>query len=509
MDRRQFLALAAISGALLARPAQGLGVSPGIKLGAAEPFPPGRVADMAARLARRPFVPPPPIPSAWTDLDYDQYRQILFRPASALWRGGDSPFEAQLFPPGFYFREGVSLALVENGTARPVPFNRDVFRFAPGVPELPASEALNYSGFRLHAALNAPDRREEFTVFQGASYFRGVGRGQVYGLSARGLAIDTAEADGEEFPIFRAFWIETPGRDAVSVRVHALLDSPSVAGAYRFDVTPGEASVMDVEAMLFPRRDLPHVGLAPLTSMFLHDATNRYRFDDFRPAVHDSEGLMVVNGNGEQLWRPLANPHRLQVSQFLDRNPRGFGLVQRSRALAAFNDLEARYDKRPSAWVEPGEGWGAGAVTLVEIPTSREINDNIVAYWRPTQAMMPGGRYRFGYRLSWCWQPPVLPGLVKVAGTAMGAKPEGGRLVVIDFEPGDANLPEPGEVVADMTIRPGRASAPVIERHPVSGGLRLAFTFDPQDANAVELRAQIRDANRRPLSEVWLYRWTN
>ncbi|NND49002.1 MAG: glucan biosynthesis protein G, partial [Rhizobiales bacterium] len=334
--------------------------------------------------------------------------------------------------------------------------------------------------------------------------------GQAYGLSARGLAIDTAEPDGEEFPVFRAFWIETPDGDARFIRIHALLDSPSVAGAYRFDVVPGDATVMDVEATLYPRRDLSHIGIAPLTSMFLYDDTNRDHFDDFRPAVHDSEGLMVINGNGEQIWRPLANPSRLQISQFLDNNPRGFGLVQRNRALGAYSDLEARYEKRPSAWVIPADDWGRGSVALVEIPTRREINDNIVAYWRPSASMMMGGRYDLKYRLLWCWQPPEPSRrLIKVINTSMGAKGKTRRRVVIDFEAGEVPLPDPDDIRVDMWVRPGTASKPVLQKHPGTGGLRLAFSFDPEGADLLELRAQLRRPNRRPLSEVWLYRWTS
>ena len=292
------------------------------------------------------------------------------------------------------------------------------------------------------------------------------------------------------------------------MRVHALLDSPSVAGAYRFDIAPGAQTEMAVSLRLFPRRDLSHPGIAPLTSMFLFDETNRSRFDDFRPSVHDSDGLMIANGNGEQLWRPLANPKRLQVSHFLDTDPKGFGLVQRSRDLADFADLEADYHRRPSAWVVPGAGWGRGSVALVEIPTDREINDNIVAFWRPSASLMVGARYDFDYSLIWCNKPPVTAGLARVVRTASGARRGGGRLMVIDFAATDRPLPEADQVVADMVVRPGTASPGVIQHNPDTGGLRLAFSFDLEGADAVELRAQLRDLDRRPLSEVWLYRWT-
>jgi glucans biosynthesis protein len=509
IDRRAFLAAAAVSVPAWVGLGPARAGGPAVALGPAEPFRPGDVIDRARAMAARAFVPPPAVPEAWTALDYDQYRNIRFRADRALWRGTQSPFEAQLFAPGFYFRHGARIAVVDNGEARPVRFERRAFRYSPDLPVLPDDPALDYSGFRLHGALNRDDYRDEFAVFQGASYFRAVARGQVYGLSARALALGTAEPEGEEFPFFRAFWIETPARDAACVRVHALLDSQSIAGAYSFDITPGEATEMAVRAVLFPRRDLDHPGIAPLTSMFLFDATNRHRFDDFRPAVHDSDGLMVVNGNGEQLWRPLANPPRLQVSHFLDADPKGFGLVQRSRDPGDFADLEARYHQRPSAWVEPGSGWGAGSVALVEIPTTREINDNIVAFWRPRATLMAGARHDFDYRLAWRNEPPALPDLARVVETASGARRAGGRIMAIDFAPGGRPLPAPDDVVADMVVRPGSVSPAVIQRNPATGGLRLAFTFDPEGADAVELRAQLRDRSRRPLSEVWLYRWTS
>ena len=254
---------------------------------------------------------------------------------------------------------------------------------------------IGFSGLRINSPINRPNVFDEVLVFQGASYFRGVSRGQAYGLSARGLAIDVAQPSGEEFPFFRTFWVERPARSSRQLVVHALLDSPGATGAYTFRIAGGAPTTVDVDVKLFPRRDLMHVGVAPLTSMFLFGGNNRSRMSDFRRAVHDSDGLAIAT-QGEQLWRPLANPRRLQVSAFSVQDLKGFGLIQRHRSFSDYEDLEANYERRPSAWIEPVGSWGNGTVRLVEIPSEEEIHDNIVAYWNPLEpyAQGPGLRLR-------------------------------------------------------------------------------------------------------------------
>jgi glucans biosynthesis protein len=293
------------------------------------------------------------------------------------------------------------------------------------------------------------------------------------------------------------------------VVLHALLDSPSCTGAYRFEITHGPVLEMRVRASLFAREEMEHIGLAPLTSMFLFDDTMRQRFSDFRPAVHDSDGLLIHNGAGEVIWRPLANPLQLQISAFADRNPRGFGLLQRKRRFSDFSDLEALYHRRPGLWVTPGEDWGPGAVTLVEIPADLEIYDNIVAYWRPAMPLAAGAEHRLSYSLHWGADPVAATAdvPVKVLNTAIGGRPEGGQVVAIDFAPGP-RLPEDLEEV-EILVRSstGTVTPGILQRNPETGGPRLAFTFDPQGATLAEFRAQLRLAGE-PLSEVWLYRWT-
>ncbi|MGK7651085.1 MULTISPECIES: glucan biosynthesis protein [unclassified Roseovarius] len=467
------------------------------------------IVEKARALSRSDFTPRDTVPEDWRALSYDQYRDIRFPIEHALWADTDRSYNIDFFAPGLYFPRATKVSAVEDGTVRPVPFDLAMFDKGDLVPDLTkTAESLGFSGIRLRTDLGHPEYKTEFCVFQGASYFRAIGIGQTYGLSGRGLALRTADPEGEEFPEFIEFWLEAPGPDQANMVVHALMDSPSVTGAYRFDIAPGPASVMEVEATLFPRVELDHVGLGPLTSMFLFDQTNRNQFDDFRPAVHDNDGLLMLNGNGEVIWRPLANPSQLQVSSFVDTNPRGFGLMQRARKLSDFADLEALYHNRPGLWVEPKGDWGRGAVTLVEIPTREEIYDNIVAYWRPADPMPAGQQVDLSYRLTWAAEAPVQRDVPRVLNTAMGKRAFGeGRVVVIDFE--DSPLFDDGPDEIDMHIHSPHVevSDGVLQRNPATGGLRLAFNFDPGERGHVELRAQLRK-DGQDASEVWLYRWT-
>ncbi|MEM6758621.1 MAG: glucan biosynthesis protein G [Pseudomonadota bacterium] len=505
MKRRSFLASLA---ALASAPTAGWAEEPGLQLGTGTPFAASDITEMARERAMRPYEPRPLIPEPWRTLTYDQYRKIWFDSRNALWEGTDTPQRVDVFPPGLYFPRGVRTYVVEGGTARPLQFDMGVFDTTDKFPDVPVDDTLGYSGLRLRTEFDQPGIYEEYAVFQGASYFRGIGQGDIYGLSARGLALKTGDPMGEEFPDFTHFWLERPIPDAPGIVLHALLDSPSCTGAYRFDITPGQPLTMQVEAEIFARETLTHVGIAPLTSMFLFDDMDTQRFDDFRPAVHDNDGLMIHNGAGEVIWRPLANPLTLQISAFSDDNPRGFGLMQRARAFSDFNDLEALYHRRPGLWVTPGEGWGRGHVALVEIPADLEIYDNIVAYWRPMADIPPGASHRMTYRLDWGADPaPKADMPLRVLNTAAGGRPEGGRIFAIDFEPGPQVPDDLSRLERLVRTSAGEVTEGVIQRNPDTGGPRLAFTFQSGEANWAEFRAQLR-LDGAPLSEVWLYRWT-
>lgn len=494
--------------ALAAVPTASLAADRRLRAGAPAPFNSQTVMKRARALAASDFIPRQTIPQAWQDISYDQYREIWFDPRNAYWSDTDLPQHIDVFPPGLYFPRAVEINVVADGAARPLVFDLNVFQRSDQFPDLPLNEHMGYSGLRLRADLRDNGNFTEYAVFQGASYFRGIGTGETYGLSARGLALKTADPSGEEFPEFIAFWVEEPRKLSGSVTLHALLDSPSCTGAFRFEITDGDVLNMEVEATLFARTEMNHVGIAPLTSMFLFDPTDRTRFSDWRPNVHDSDGLMIHNGAGEEIWRPLANPKTLQVSAFGDVNPKGFGLMQRKRDFEDFNDLEALYHNRPSVWITPRGDWGEGAVTLVEIPADLEIYDNIVAYWRPSTPIQAGAEYNIRYGLEWGADPSPRPDpLVRVLNTAMGARPEGGQVVVIDFENGESIPENLNELEVTLRASTGRAMPPIVQRNPVTNGPRVAFTFHPEGSKVAEFRVQLRSSDT-PASEIWLYRWT-
>ncbi|MEQ1888196.1 MAG: glucan biosynthesis protein G [Alphaproteobacteria bacterium] len=513
MRRRDVLAAMALSPFFGVLPVSGeeavIPVS-NAKLADPVPFNAGMVRKLAQKLASKKYEPPKlTLPKELENLTYDQYRDIRFRPDQAIWRSEALPFQMHVFHSGFFFIHPVTIHLVDQDESRKLLYSSDYFSFGPSVLPPPPEYDLGFAGFRLHTPINRDDYFDEMAVFQGASYFRAVAKGQAYGLSARGLAIDTAEPSGEEFPLFRAFWIEKPRPGSSSIVVHALLDSERTAGAYRFTMRPGVSTEMDVEVTLYPRTNLARAGFAPLTSMFLFNASDRVGIDDFRPAVHDSSGLSIRNGQGEWLWRPLSNPATLQYSVFMDHSPRGFGLMQRERRFENFEDLEAHYERRPSVWIEPIGDWGPGAVHLVEIPSRSEVNDNIVVYWRPADTIPGGSEYVLNYRMQWCNAPTPEPDVAMIIATRAGTgwdKPT--RLFVIDFAgaaldklPADT-LPEPVIEVSE-----GKILNPVVQPNPETRGWRLSFELETGDAQVIELRCHL-DHEKVRLSEVWVNRWT-
>ena len=504
LNRRAMLGL--LGAAALVGPA---GAAPKFK-GKVQAFSRDWLLAEAERVSKTDYKPMGEVPQDWRDLTYDEYRRIWFNTKKALWRDEARPYQVDFFHPGLYFPRPVEISIVEGGEAQALAFDYDLFtKHEQARTDLQLDDTLGYSGFRLRTELQKKGKFEEFAVFQGASYFRAIGTGQNYGLSARGLALDTAQGSGEEFPDFTHFWLEAPEPGARMLVVHALLNSPSVTGAYTFKITQGLPAEMDVTATLFPRRDLDHVGLAPLTSMFLFDDTNRARFDDFRSAVHDSEGLMIHNGAGELLWRPLGNPKTLQVASFVDDGPQGFGLMQRSRRAEDFADLEAFYHNRPSLWITPGEDWGRGSVTLVEIPSDKEIYDNIVAYWRPRDPIAAGQGHSFSYRMAWGGEPARPRKVARVLNTRIGKgydKKVPYQIIAVDFED-HPDFSDLDKLTRYVSTNRGEVSEGIIQRNPGTGGVRFAFKYDPGEHQASDIRAQLMK-DGTSLTEVWLYRWT-
>ena len=471
------------------------------------PFDGSTVRKLAAQRAQAPYkAPDATLPDALRDLDYSTYRSIRFDPNQALWRGmPDVKFTAEFFHRGFLYKDRVDIWEVTDGKARPIRYAPSLFVWDK--VQAPSGD-LGFAGFRLHYPLNRGDYYDEICAFLGASYFRAVAKGQGYGLSARGLAIKTADRGVEEFPVFRSFWLERPAPGADLIVVHALLDSPSATAAYKFTIRPGEETLFDTESAIFPRTDIPEAGLAPLTSMFLFAPSDRQGFDDWREAVHDSNGLEMRTGRDERLWRPIANPRELQVSVFADTSPRGFGFMQRARKFEDYQDLEAHYEKRPALWVEPIGDWGPGAVQLVEIPSDKEVNDNVVGFWRPKDALKAKGEYLLNYRLHWCWAAPGGVKIGRVMQTRCGLSLDGKhRQFVIDFV-GPALKEWKGDPPAlDVGCDKGKIINAVTEPNPHVDGWRISIEHDPAGEKVVELHARLMDADK-PLTETWVYRWT-
>jgi periplasmic glucans biosynthesis protein len=486
----------------------------------AEPGPFGfdKVQELARQRAAREFRQPPQnLPASLANLTYDQYRDIRFRPTSALWRD-KSLFEVQFFHRGYRVRQRVSIYEVTSAGAGLVEYSPRLFSFGKLKPPKLSSE-VGFAGFRVHYPLQTPSYKDELLVFLGASYFRVLGRNQHYGISARGLAIDTGSQSGEEFPTFTDFWLVRPQPNDRSLTIYALLDSKSVAGAYQFEIRPGEITQVEVHCDLFPRRAIAKLGVAALTSMFLfgEDGTAR-RFDDFRPQVHDSDGFLAETGHGQWIWRPLANPRELRVNRFMDENPEGFGLIQRDRNFAHYQDVESQYHTRPSYWVQPLGNWGKGGVELVEIPSDEEIHDNMVAYWVPEQPVNGGKPLSFAYLLSaFAENPRWPPGGRVVAirsgnpavGDNKGHFGPGARRILFEFAGGELDgLDGTQPVKAELTAENGQIDALTVQRVPESRVWRVALVVTPRAKKpVVDLRGYLT-LYGEVLTETMVYQWS-
>ena len=471
----------------------------------------------ARELANRPYTKQTPqLPKALKDLTYDQTRDIRFSPARSLWREHNLPFEIQFFHLGGYFDQPVRIYEVVGKDVNEIAFETAAFDYGKNKLDRSQFARVGFAGFRVHYPLNLapgkPAYKDELVSFLGASYFRALGQGQRYGASARGLAIDTAERGGEEFPRFEQFWIERPTAGAKELVIHALLDSRRVTGAYRFVIRPGAATATDVQARLYLREPVAKLAIAPLTSMFFFGENQRAPSEDFRPEVHDSDGLSIQASNGEWIWRPLVNPRRLLVTSFALTDPRGFGLMQRDRQFDRYEDLEARYESRPSVWVEPVTKWGAGRVELVQIPTPNEANDNIVAYWVPNAVPPPGTPLDLSYRMLWMKDTDRRPPNGWVVQTRRGhgyqrSPPSNDTLkLTVDFDgPALRKLPVNAPVQADVGIVNGQSTDLVVYRNDVTGGWRVVVELRRQDKEKpTEVRALLRN-DKEVLSETWNY----
>ena len=487
---------------------------------AARPFGFGDVLKKAMAAAESEYVPPAALPASMRNLNYDQWRTVRFKPERSLWRFEKLPFELQFFHSGFYYDRNVEINIIEeDGHVVPVPFSTDLFQY-PGdeLRSQVATSNVGFAGFRVHCAINDPGYKDEVVVFLGASYFRAVGKDTKYGLSARGLALNTALPSGEEFPWFREFWIGKPASDDVSITVYALLDSPSCTGAYRFVITPGPETAMREEFQVFFRSGVEKAGIAPLTSMYFYGAPENGRLGDYRPEVHDSDGLLVHRDDDVWQWRALRNGERLNTTRISMERLLGFGLLQRNRNFDHYQDLEADYERRPSLWVEPDGDWGSGRIELIEIPTDSEYNDNIVAFWVPNREK-PDSPIRGACTLRWGGQEKHLHSLGRVVGTrqARGDRKNWARFLV-DFEGGELDaLPEDSGITSVVEVDGAKLVQKHLEKNPHTGGWRLSFQVEvdagggfsvfPAVPPAVRLSAVLKKGENlpNPLTETWTY----
>ena len=469
-----------------------------------------RVVGLARALAKTPYgAPAADLPEPFTTLPREAYEKIAVKPGAAIWAGEHRGFSLEPLHRSPIFTTPVELFKVQDGAATLIDYDPAQFDFgALKVPEkLPN---LKFSGFRALRAQNGGEAAEWAAQFQGASFFRARAFGQQRGVTARGLSIRTADPRGEEFPIFRSFWIEKPTLGDNALVIHALLDSQSVTGAFRFTLRPGEATIIDTELTLFPRVELDHIGIASLQGVSLYTPLDRRRFDDARAAVADMIGLQMLTGKDEWLWRPLSNRMNLQLASFVDNNPKGFGFLTRNRDIAAFQDDDAHWEQHPSLWIEPLGEWGEGSVQLIEIPSESEVNQNIIAYWRPKQPLPAQKETSFAYRQFWCWEPPVRPPLAYVADSRGGRAPSSKNRRFIVVFAGEA-LGDPARVATlkpALSCSPG--TAPYVHLYPDSRArtCRVVFDIDPGSEGYCEIRLVLQ-AGDDPISETWLYRWTS
>lgn len=458
---------------------------------------------------------PPKLPSTLENLTFDQYRDIRFRPDRSFLDKSGTGFRVQLFHPGFIYRRPVVVNLVREGLSTPIAYAPGLFDLGKNKIAERLPPDLGFAGLRLHYPLNDPRQQDELASFLGASYFRFLGRGQKYGLSARAVSVNSG-TPREEFPYFREFWVEQPATGSEAITVHALLDGESLTGAFRFTIYPASETVVDVQAQLFIRRPIERLGLAPLTSMFYYGETDR-KVDDYRPELHDSDGLLLHSATGEWLWRPLRNPGEATTSSFLDKGVRGFGLMQRDRTFEHYQDLDLAYEQRPSYWIEPREGFGEGRIDLVELPTADETNDNIVAFWTPSRAVEAGQSFSVSYRIiALTNEARVSPGGMALntfhtKPVALGSGevvPAFSTRFIVDFAGGDLAyyLSQPDQVQVVPSATNGKILRTFIMPNPQIQGFRAGIDVAGEPGQTTDLRAFLKVGNKA-LTETWTYPW--
>ena len=521
IDRRSVLKAIAAStavGLVAGGGTKALAAQDNLKLGKPFAFSFDSLKDTARHMAGEPYSGPAhPAPEILKKIDYDAWGKIHFNTDHALF--ADERFPVTFFHLGMFFQKSVEMHVVEGGEAHEIIYDQAYFDMPPDSVAHQLPKGAGFAGFRIQEARDGKLdwRKNDWVAFLGASYFRAIGELYQYGLSARGLALDTSVAGkSEEFPDFTKIYIAKPEADD-AVTVYALLEGPSVVGAYKFIMARGKGVVMDIEQALFLRQPVSRFGLAPLTSMYWFSETVKPTAVDWRPEIHDSDGLAMWTGWGEHLWRPLNNPPHSMASAFSDENPKGFGLLQRDRSFDHYQD-GVYYEKRPSLWVEPKGPWGKGAIQLIELPTDDEIHDNIVAMWVPEKPVTAGTEFNLAYKLHWLADEPYPAELARVVATRLGnggqpgqPRPKNVRKFVVEFLGGPlANLPFGTK--PEMVLQASRGNFTdykLMEAVPdgVPGHWRAQFDLaGVEGKDPVEMRLQLT-VGGKVASETWLYQY--
>jgi glucans biosynthesis protein len=523
LDRRSFLRAVAAStaaGLIASGGSRALAAQDGLQLGAPFAFSFDSLKDMARRMAGEPYAGPAhPAPDILRKIDYEAWGKIAFDADHALFANGPGRFPVTFFHLGMFFQKSVDMHVVDGGQAREIIYDQSYFAMPADSVARQLPKGAGFAGFRVQEPRDGQLdwRKNDWVAFLGASYFRTIGELYQYGLSARGLALDTAVGDRpEEFPDFTKIYIATPDQGD-SITVYALLEGPSVVGAYKFVMARGKGVVMDIEQTLFLRRAISRFGIAPLTSMYWFSEAKKPTAIDWRPEVHDSDGLAIWTGRGEHLWRPLNNPPRIIASAFGDENPKGFGLLQRDRVFDHYQD-GVYYERRPTLWVEPKGSWGKGAVQLIEIPTDDEIHDNIVAMWVPEQPAAPGSEVTIAYKLHWLADEPYPTDLARCVATRLGnggqpgqPRPKGVRKFMVEFLGGPL-VDLPFGVKPEMVLQASRGiftDYKLMEAVPdgVPGHWRAQFDLaEVQGEDPVEMRLHLI-AGGKIVTETWLFQY--
>ena len=470
------------------------------------PFQQNMVLDLARSFAKSPFKSSPTdMPEGLGNLNYDQYVGLRYRREKLIWADDKVGFVIEPLHRGFIFNSHMVIHLVESGLSRRLAYNAADFEFGSVKPPQNAPD-MGFSGFRV--LVPREGKLAEVAIFQGASFFKAHAPGQAYGVQARGLSLKTADPRGEEFPQFKAVWIEKPTLASNALVVHALLDSESVAGAYRFTIRPGEAVIIDTEFTLAPRASVENVGIASMSATSISSPLDRRRPDDVRPTIADVNGLQMNTGKDEWIWRPVTNRQTLQISSFVDDKPKGFGFLVRNRDPEAYEDDEQKWETRPSLWIEPLSEFGAGVVNLTEIPAESDTNSNCIAYWRPKGGLTAGIETSWAYRQFWCWDPPSQPPLLRVTESRGGRGGAKRRRFIVAFS-GDALADPQGlrDIKPALTAGPGSIASVRTYLYRDRKTYRVVFELDPGAETQSEIRLVLQ-ADGKPVSETWLYRWT-